>query len=82
MHRKCCNESSKKWLSARAVIGFFPANSVGDDIEVYRDETCSEAAFHFCDSKWRNAKGREKLLPLGFRRAEGDAFPTISVVSR
>lgn len=28
-----------KWLRANAVIGFFPANSDGDDIEVYADET-------------------------------------------
>ncbi|MBM4191764.1 MAG: methionine synthase [Gammaproteobacteria bacterium] len=27
-----------KWLSVRAVLGFFPANSVGDDIEVYTGE--------------------------------------------
>ncbi|MEM1322166.1 MAG: methionine synthase [Bacteroidota bacterium] len=27
----------EKWLEARAVIGFFPANSEGDDIELYRD---------------------------------------------
>jgi 5-methyltetrahydrofolate--homocysteine methyltransferase len=26
------------WLSVRAVLGFFPANSVGDDIEVYSGE--------------------------------------------
>ena len=29
----------EKLLEARAVIGFFPANSVGDDIEVYSDES-------------------------------------------
>ncbi|MEM7165799.1 MAG: methionine synthase [Planctomycetota bacterium] len=29
-------------LQARAVIGFFPANSVGDDIEIYRDESRGE----------------------------------------
>jgi 5-methyltetrahydrofolate--homocysteine methyltransferase len=29
----------EKWLSARAVIGFWPANSVGDDIEVYTDNS-------------------------------------------
>ena len=29
----------QKSLSARAVIGFFPANSVGDDIEIYKDES-------------------------------------------
>ncbi len=29
----------EKWLTARAVVGFFPANSVGDDdISVYSDE--------------------------------------------
>ena len=29
----------EKWLTANGVIGFFPANAVGDDIEVYADET-------------------------------------------
>jgi len=29
----------EKWLTASGVIGFFPANVVGDDIEVYTDET-------------------------------------------
>ncbi|MBB6253862.1 5-methyltetrahydrofolate--homocysteine methyltransferase [Nitrospirillum iridis] len=27
----------EKWLTARAVVGLWPANSVGDDIEVYTD---------------------------------------------
>src|SRR3954467_14553370 len=27
----------EKWLTANGVIGFFPANAVGDDIELYRD---------------------------------------------
>jgi 5-methyltetrahydrofolate--homocysteine methyltransferase len=30
---------AEKWLKARAVVGFFPANSVGDDdINVYKDD--------------------------------------------
>ena len=35
-------------LTAKAVYGLFPANSVGDDIEVYKDETRSDvlAVFH------------------------------------
>ena len=33
---------SESWLKARAVIGLFPANSVGDDVEVYADESRSE----------------------------------------
>ncbi|MGB5112003.1 MAG: methionine synthase [Mycobacterium sp.] len=32
----------EKWLTANGVIGFFPANAVGDDIEVYTDETRAE----------------------------------------
>jgi len=30
---------SEQWLTARAVIGFFPANSEGDDVVVYLDDT-------------------------------------------
>ena len=30
---------SEEWLSARAVVGFFPANSENDDVIVYSDET-------------------------------------------
>ncbi len=30
---------AQKWLTANAVIGFYPANSVGDDIEIYADDS-------------------------------------------
>jgi 5-methyltetrahydrofolate--homocysteine methyltransferase len=33
---------NEKWLTAKAVIGFFPANSTGDDIELYTDESRGE----------------------------------------
>lgn len=33
---------SEQWLEARAVIGFFPANSDGDDIILYTDESRTE----------------------------------------
>ena len=36
---------SERWVQANAVIGFFPANSVDDDIEVYRDESRSDVAW-------------------------------------
>ena len=32
----------EKWLTANGVIGFFPANAVGDDFEVYTDESRTE----------------------------------------
>jgi len=31
-----------KWLKANGVIGFFPANAVADDVEVYTDDTRTE----------------------------------------
>jgi len=33
---------SEKWLEARAVVGIYPANSYGDDIEIYADESRSK----------------------------------------
>jgi 5-methyltetrahydrofolate--homocysteine methyltransferase len=33
-----------RWLSANAVVGFWPANSVGDDIEIYTDESRRQVA--------------------------------------
>ncbi|MGB5339858.1 MAG: methionine synthase [Gammaproteobacteria bacterium] len=41
---------SDKWLSARAVIGFYPANSVSsDDVELYTDDSRNSVrtVFHF-----------------------------------
>jgi len=30
---------AEKWLTANAVVGFWPANAVGDDIELFTDDT-------------------------------------------
>jgi len=39
----------EKWLRARGVYGLFPANAVGDDIDLYTDESRASvvARFHF-----------------------------------
>lgn len=37
----------EKWLTAKAVYGFYPANRVGDDIEVYTDESRTEVLHTF-----------------------------------
>ena len=34
-----------RWLTAHAAIALMPANSVGDDIEIYKDETRTEKVF-------------------------------------
>ncbi len=33
---------SEKWLQANAVFGLFPANAIGDDIEIYTDDSRSK----------------------------------------
>jgi 5-methyltetrahydrofolate--homocysteine methyltransferase len=35
---------AEKWLTARAVIGFWPANAEGDDVVLFRDDACRERA--------------------------------------
>ena len=42
MLRKIIKED---WLQAQAVVGLFPANSVGDDIEIYKDEERNEVIY-------------------------------------
>ena len=39
------------WISANAVFGLYPANAVGDDIEIYTDETRSQVAM-----TWHNLR--------------------------
>jgi len=46
LYRDACEMMDKiieeKWLTAKAVIGLFPANNIGDDIEIYSDENRSK----------------------------------------
>jgi len=36
---------SENWLEAKAVVGLFPANSIGDDIEIYTDDSRKEILY-------------------------------------
>ena len=36
---------AERWLTANAAVAFFPANSVGEDIELYTDDTRREVFF-------------------------------------
>ena len=60
---------AEKWLSASAVIGFFPANSLGhDDIELYVDDTRekSHAVIHTIRQQMPRKKGRANLALADF----------------
>jgi len=50
----------EKWLRATAVIGLFPANSTGDDILVYEDESRERilTSFHFLRKQGKQPKGK------------------------
>ncbi|HVG04857.1 MAG TPA: vitamin B12 dependent-methionine synthase activation domain-containing protein, partial [Burkholderiaceae bacterium] len=36
---------NERWLKANGAVAFYPANSVGDDIEIYTDESRTEVLF-------------------------------------
>jgi 5-methyltetrahydrofolate--homocysteine methyltransferase len=50
----------RRLIAARAVYGFFPANSAGDDIEVYGDESGlqSQAMFHTLRQQMEKPEGQ------------------------
>ncbi|MCS7210761.1 MAG: methionine synthase [Chloroherpetonaceae bacterium] len=47
-------------LTARGVLGLFPANAIGDDIEVYADEGRSKVLTVFHTLRQQNEKGAER----------------------
>jgi 5-methyltetrahydrofolate--homocysteine methyltransferase len=59
----------EKWLTARGVIGFFPANSINDDdVELYTDESRSTglAVFHFLRQQMSKRRDAPNLCLADF----------------
>ncbi|MGV6859169.1 MAG: methionine synthase [bacterium] len=50
---------AEKWLSAHAVVGLFPANAVGDDIEIYTDDSRQQVkeTLHFLRKQGKQPAG-------------------------
>ena len=65
MLKKIVNE---KWLTAKAVFGIFPANSVKDDIEIYSDENRSKVLGiqHSLRQQTKKAAGQPNLSLADF----------------
>ncbi len=59
---------AEKWLGASAVFGLFPANSVGDDIEIYSDESRSQVAmtYHALRQQGEKPAGKPNLCLADF----------------
>jgi len=53
----------ERWLTAKAVIGLFPANAVEDDVEIYADESRTEviARLHFLRQQKGKPDGQKHL---------------------
>ena len=58
----------EKLLTARGVYGFWPANSLGDDVEIYRDDSRSEviARFHFLRQQMQKPAGQSNYCLADF----------------
>lgn len=52
---------TEKWTTANVIIGFFPANSIGDDIEIYTDENRDEVITTFCMLRQQTRKPKDKF---------------------
>ena len=65
MLQKIINE---KWLKAKAVIGFWPANSVGDDVELYEDESRKIPidTVHFLRQQMKKRSGKANMCLADF----------------
>jgi 5-methyltetrahydrofolate--homocysteine methyltransferase len=59
---------AEKWLKANAVAGFWPANSVGDDIELYTDDTRTHvlATLHTLRQQMAREPGKPNLSLADF----------------
>ena len=58
----------ERWLTARAVVGFWPANAVGDDVELYTDESRQHVhgTVHFLRQQMAKRDGRPDLCLSDF----------------
>ena len=59
---------SEKWIAANAVVGIYPANSIGDDIEIYTDESRTEVALiqHSLRQQTKKTAGQPNIALADF----------------
>jgi 5-methyltetrahydrofolate--homocysteine methyltransferase len=59
---------TEKHITAKGVYGFFPANSVGDDVEIYSDESRTEVltTIHFLRQQIQKANGKPNYCLADF----------------
>ncbi len=67
----------RRLLTAKAVYGLFPANSVDDDIEVYKDESRSDvlATFHTLRQQFEKPEGDANYALADFIASKSTGLP-------
>jgi len=74
----------KKWVSANAIFGFWPAAQKGDDVQVFTDETRSETLAHFHGLRQQISKGsasKPNFCISDFCAPEGDYIGGFAVTA-
>jgi 5-methyltetrahydrofolate--homocysteine methyltransferase len=68
---------SEKWLTAKAIVGLFPANSVGDDIEIYSDESRTNVIHiqHTLRQQTKKAEGQPNIALADFVAPKESGIP-------
>jgi len=67
----------ERWLRARAVVGFWPANANGDDIELFTDDTRNEllTTVHSLRQQTNSERDRENLALADFIAPRDSGIP-------
>ncbi|MGV3579273.1 methionine synthase [Brevundimonas sp.] len=66
----------EKWFTAKGVVGFWPANAIGDDVAVYADEGRTEeiARFHTLRQQIKKSNGKPNLALSDFVAETGQDY--------
>jgi 5-methyltetrahydrofolate--homocysteine methyltransferase len=72
-----------KLLQARGVYGFFPANSAGDDVTLYKDSSRREVltTFHFLRQQMEKPEGQSNLSLADFIAPANDYIGAFAVTT-
>jgi 5-methyltetrahydrofolate--homocysteine methyltransferase len=74
---------AEKWLTAKAVIGFWPSQRDGDDVILYTDETRSSelSRVHFLRQQFDKREGKANMCLADFVAPAGDYFGGFAVTT-
>jgi 5-methyltetrahydrofolate--homocysteine methyltransferase len=73
----------ERWISAKGVIGFFPAEPAGDDIRIFEDDTRKNkvATLHHLRQQNLKARGLPNYCLADFLAPEGDYIGAFAVTA-